>query len=93
MKGLQVLVLAALLVISTIGISGEGPVWMKYVGCGMIYVLLMLILTQVSNIPSTTDLKKMLLGAEAAATARAEQTTTEDDDMADSTRGRRSARN
>lgn len=95
MKGfLAFLAAATLMVIATIGLSGEGPVWTKYVGGGTVLLILLLILQQLSNIPSTIELKKMLLGAEAAAAqAQAEQAIPEDDDIADSTRGRRSARN
>ena len=90
---LAFIAVTTLVVIATIGLSGEGPVWTRYFGAGFLFVLLLLILQQLSNIPSMIELKKMLLGAEAAAAARSEQSMTEDDDIADSTRGRRSARN
>jgi len=64
MKGLQALVLVALLAVSTWGLSGEGPVWTKYVGAGMVLVLLMLILQGVSNIPTATDLQKAVKAVE-----------------------------
>lgn len=94
MKGfLAFIAVAALMVIATIGLSGEGPVWTKYFGGGTVLLILLLILQQLSNIPSTVEMKKMLLGAEAAAAARSEQVMPEDDEVQDSTRGRRSARN
>jgi hypothetical protein len=89
---LAFIAVATLMVIATIGLSGEGPVWTKYFGAGFLLVLLLLILQQLSNIPSVIELKKMLLGAEAAAAARSEPIP-EDDEIGDSTRGRRSARN
>lgn len=66
MKALQVLVLIALLAVSTWGLSGEGPIWSKYVGAGMVLVLLMLILQGVSNIPTATDLQKAVKAVEEA---------------------------
>lgn len=90
---LAFIAMATLVVIATIGLSGEGPVWTKYFGAGFLLVILLLILQQLSNIPSTIEMKKMLLGAEAAVAAKSEQTMLEDDDIVDSTRGRRSARN
>lgn len=62
MKVLQTVVLLALLVISTFGLSGEGPVWTRYVGSGLLLVLLMLILQQISNIPTGAELRRMLTG-------------------------------
>lgn len=94
MKGLLAfLAMSTLVVIATIGLSGEGPIWTKYFGAGFLFVILLLILQQLSNIPSTIELKKMLLGAEAAVAARSEQAIPEEDDVVDSTRGRRSSRN
>jgi FtsH-binding integral membrane protein len=90
MKALLTLAMTGLLVVSTIGLSGEGPVWTKYVGAGMVFVLLMLILTGVSNIPSATDLKKMLMGVDPAASPKPMPVVPDDDDDLPS---RRSARN
>ena len=92
MKALLTLAMTGLLVVATIGLSGEGPVWTRYVGAGMVFVLLMLILTGVSNIPSTTDLKKILMGGIDPAAAPKPMTTVpgdDDDDVSD----RRSIRN
>jgi hypothetical protein len=90
MKALLTLAMAGLLVVSTIGLSGEGPVWTRYVGAGMIFVLLMLILTGVSNIPGTIELRKILTGAEQSATPKPSPVIQDDDDEPPS---RRSARN
>lgn len=79
-----------LLAVATVGLSGEGPVWTKYVGSGMVFVLLMLILTQVSNIPSTIDMRKMLSGTDPAVQPRPVPVVPDDDDDMPS---RRSARN
>ena len=54
--------LLGLLVISVIGIAGQGDVWMRYVGSGMLFLLLMLILQQVSNMPDRNELQSMLTG-------------------------------
>jgi len=64
MKGLQVLLLLGLLSISTWGLSGEGPIWTKYVGAGFVLVVLMLILQGVSNLPTATDLRKAMSAVE-----------------------------
>lgn len=90
MKALLALAMAGLLVVATIGLSGEGPVWTKYVGSGMVFVLLMLILTGVSNIPSTTDIKKILMGADPTMAPKPMPVVPDDDDDLPS---RRSARN
>jgi hypothetical protein len=90
---LAFIAVATLMVIAAIGLSGDGPLWTKYFGAGTVLLMLLLILQQLSNIPSTVELRKLLLGAEAAAAARSEQAIPEDDDIADSTKGRRSARN
>lgn len=58
MKALQALFLIALLLVSTWGLSGDGPLWSRYVGAGMVLALLMLILQSVSNLPTATDLQK-----------------------------------
>lgn len=64
MKGLQVLVLIALLAVSTWGLSGEGPVWSKYVGAAMVLILLMLILQGISNIPTASEMTKVVKATE-----------------------------
>ena len=84
MKVISAIAMAALLVISTIGLSGEGAVWTLYVGAGTILTLLMLILTQVSNIPNSNEQKKILTN-----TIIQPPAPDDDDDFA----GRRSARN
>lgn len=90
MKALLTLAMAGLLVVSTIGLSGEGPPWTKYVGAGVVLVLLMLILTGVSNIPSTNDLRKILSGLDPSAVRPvAVPSDDEDDDLP----SRRSVRN
>lgn len=90
MKALLALAMAGLLVVATIGLSGEGAVWTRYVGAGMVFALLMLILTGVSNIPSTTDLKKMMMGADPTMAPKSMPVVPDDDDELPS---RRSARN
>ena len=51
--------LLGLLVISAIGMAGEGPPWFRYVGSGMLFLLLMLILQQTSNLPDKAEYRKM----------------------------------
>lgn len=90
MKALLALATAGLMVVSTIGLSGEGPAWTKYVGSGMVFVLLMLILTGVSNLPSAADLRKTLMGVDPSMPKGPMPVTPDDDDDVPS---RRSARN
>jgi hypothetical protein len=89
MKGLQVLLLFGLLAVSTWGLSGEGPVWAKYVGAGFMLVVLLLILQGVSNLPTATDLRKAM-----GAIEQAKQTVNVDDDLdATEARSQRVSRN
>lgn len=88
MKTLGVLLIMAVLVIATIGLSGDGPVWTRYVGAGTLFALLLLILTQLSNIPNTTELRKIFAVSEAKAPP-----VVHDDEEEDSARARRTARN
>lgn len=88
MKGLSVLLILALLVVATIGLSGEGPVWTKYVGAGTVFLLLMLILQQISNIPTASEQRKIISNSEVKPPPPVQ-----DDDEEDSARARRSARN
>lgn len=60
LKGLGVLALMALLVVATIGMAGQGPVWVRYVGSGTMFFLLMLILTQLSNMPDKAEYRRMM---------------------------------
>lgn len=92
MKGLQVLVVLALLVIGTIGLSGEGPVWTKYVGSGLLLVMLLINITQTANSPTTSEIKKLLGVAAEQASMRTDVVADDDDDVQEA-RGRRSARN
>jgi len=59
LKGLGVLVFMGLLVVATIGMAGEGPHWFRYVGSGMLFTLLMLILAQTSQLPDKEEYRKM----------------------------------
>ena len=61
-KGLGVLSLVTLLVVATIGLAGGGPWWFRYVGSGTLFFLLMLILTQLSNLPDKDEYRRMTLG-------------------------------
>lgn len=89
MKTLGVLLIMAVLVIATIGLSGDGPVWTRYVGAGTLFALLLLILTQLSNIPNTTELRKLFAVSE----AKAPPPVIHDDEEEDSARARRTVRN
>jgi hypothetical protein len=89
MKGLSAILLIALLAVATFGLSGEGPVWTKYVGAGTVFVLLMLILQGVSNIPNAAEQRKIIVGSE----IKQPPVIPDDDDDESSTRARRTARN
>lgn len=64
MKTLGALFTLALMIISIIGFSGEGPDWTRWVGAVTLFSLLMIILTQTSNLPTASELKKILVAAE-----------------------------
>jgi hypothetical protein len=55
LKALGILVVIGTLGVATIGLAGGGPWWFGYVGSGSVFLLLMLILGVVSNIPSKQD--------------------------------------
>jgi hypothetical protein len=91
MKGLQALVMLALLAIGTIGLSGEGPIWTRYVGSGLLFAMLMINITQTANSPTTAEIKKFLGIAAEQGSTRADAV--EEADDASEPRGRRSVRN
>ena len=88
MKAISTLAIFAFMVVAVIGLSGEGALWTRYVGASAILVLLMLILVQVSNIPTTSDLRKIF--ASMASPAERQAMTGDDEDDVNP---RRSARN
>lgn len=59
------MMIIALLVVATIGLSGEGQLWTRYVGAGTVFLFLLLILQQVSNIPTVNEQNKILFDATA----------------------------
>jgi len=91
MNGFKALVLLTLTVIGTIGLSGDGPLWTRYVGAGYLFVLLLVIISQSLNTPTIVDMKKML-GLQAQAAAEAAKASGHDDED-DSMIERRSRRN
>ena len=54
----------ALLVVATIGLAGGGPWWFRYIGSGMLFLMLLLILTQTSNLPDKEEYRRMFSGGE-----------------------------
>lgn len=64
LKGLGVLFFVGLLITASIGLAGGGPHWLRYVGSGTLFFLLMLILTQVSNLPDRNEVKKIISGGD-----------------------------
>jgi hypothetical protein len=90
MNGFKALVLLTLTVIGTIGLSGDGPLWTRYVGAGYLFVLLLVIVSQTLNAPTIADMKKLL-----SLQVQADQSTrpVPDDDDEDVGMERRSRRN
>jgi hypothetical protein len=91
MNGFKALVLVALTVIGTIGFSGDGPLWTRYVASGYLFVLLLVIVSQSLNTPTIVDMKK-LLGLQAQV-EQARAATRDDDDDDGIAMERRSRRN
>ena len=60
LRGIGVIALMGLLVVATIGLAGDGPDWFRYVGTGTLFFLLLLILTQVSQLPDKAEYKAMI---------------------------------
>jgi len=52
--------MVGLLVAASIGLGGGGPDWLRYVGSGTLFLFLMLILTQVSQLPTKVEYKAMI---------------------------------
>jgi hypothetical protein len=88
MNGFKALVLLTLTVIGTIGLSGDGPLWTRYVGSGFLFVLLFAVLSQTLNTPTIADLKKLLVQQQQDQVSRT-TAVDEDDDGALERRSRR----
>lgn len=61
LKGLGVIAVVGFLGLATIGLAGGGPVWLRYVGAGTIFLMLLLILGIVSGIPSKQELAQRVV--------------------------------
>lgn len=59
-KGLLILMLMVLLGVATVGLAGGGPYWLRYVGSGTLFVFLLLILGQLSQLPDKTEYREMI---------------------------------
>ena len=60
MKAFLNVILVAFLAVSVYGLGGGEPEWLRYVGWATVMLLLLLILQGVSNIPSMTEMRKMV---------------------------------
>ena len=60
LRGLGILVIMALLGAATVGLSGGGPEWLRYVGSGTLFVFLLLILGQLSQLPDKAEYREMI---------------------------------
>lgn len=72
-RGIGVLALMCLLVAASIGLAGGGPDWLRYVGTSVLFALLMLILTQLSNLPDKNEYRIIAQASAAGATEAAEE--------------------
>jgi len=68
LRFLGALVIVAWLTASAIGLAGGGPPWLSYVGTSAVFVLLLLILGQTSQLPDRKEVAEMIQKSKAIPT-------------------------
>lgn len=88
MRVLYSLALTGLMGVSAFGLAGQGGPWVRVVGGATVMVMLLTILIQLSNLPTVSEIKRLILITQVPMPAPPA------DDMDDQERpARRSARN